>query len=673
MTRFFLPFILFLACVFILGALIAYFAYGASPKRDGQLIVAGLQNQTGIQWNENNAILIEAEHREDVFTALGYAHAADHSWLISLLKKAGKGELADWFGTNLLELDKHARLLGFHDLARETYVNLAEQEQAVLDAYARGINAAFSQQAVQQSEEFVHLDIEPEEWSPWDALTIERLLAWVGTQRLVPSDSTFHQAAQSDSALIRFAADDEAFRSFLHLGGFEHSRSWTAAIADSTSFYHQFVFGDTALQMIQEVLLRLSGEESMVATIPGTLLFPFGKTGNEAWSVFLTSRADIVPTNTQAPPPLFDRLVDDNGTETLLTFPRSSAGLYFKAEPPGVPVSADPEAIVLPGDSLALPPPDSLNGRPESSSDLVEKSPPAWLIQWQGFSPGTDLTMWFDLLWRTDIQPSFTLLKGNGVSVSRTGVASVLGTPEVVLCSESDIIFVTESSQANVVEIDSNSRNTSDWYYSDWAASILPSALEALGHRDSLASSLKDPYAFLNGWKHEFGPESIGASIFDLWMERFRATTGHFPSAEPDSIEFGVYTSSLRKAVDGLIEEHGERPSNWRWMLIQSSRRFFPVWSDSLTSSVPSRYNISHASVGGHPSSFFFGPSVSIPSRRTSSSWMAHVSTANWNNVFVRDKDHSLDSARRPSPPTVERIVHSDTGASEPLVLVPAE
>ena len=128
-----------------------------------------------------------------------------------------------------------------------------------------------------------------------------------------------------------------------------------------------------------------------------------GQGAGRACGVFLTRDLTLVPADSLPPPPLFDRLADRTGNEALLTFPRSPDGLYFKAEPPAptpaaVLASVDSlgEAAIaldsLPGlspgqalaDSLRL----GLRDRPGAPS---LQTPPAWVVRWRGFGPGTEL------------------------------------------------------------------------------------------------------------------------------------------------------------------------------------------------------------------------------------------------------------------------------------------
>ncbi|MDX1438990.1 MAG: penicillin acylase family protein, partial [Rubricoccaceae bacterium] len=225
MSRFVFPFAIIATGLFAVVAAVGYFAYGSSAKHTGRLSLSGLSEEVAVRWSDDGLVTIEASNESDVLAALGYVHAADHAWTIMLLRQAADGELAGWFGADYIELDKHARMLGFSQLARETFSQMPEEQKDLLRSYSRGVNLALSQNEVSQQDEFVLLDIIPQRWNPWDALTIERLISWIGASTVL-TDTTYAAAAQADSVLVRFAATDSTFRGFLRLGGFDQSRAW---------------------------------------------------------------------------------------------------------------------------------------------------------------------------------------------------------------------------------------------------------------------------------------------------------------------------------------------------------------------------------------------------------------------------------------------------------------
>ncbi|MCH7639544.1 MAG: penicillin acylase family protein [Bacteroidetes bacterium] len=681
-----------------MAAVLGYFAYGNEATRSGRLVLDGLQQPAAIQWSEDGSVTVEATGEADLFAALGYVHGADHAWAMTLWRQAALGQLSKWFGPDYVGYDRHARMLGFGALAEETYEAISEEEKALLDAYARGTNLALASTAVTQQDEFVLLDLKPEAWLPWHSLAVERMMAWMGTPGIAAIESiaaSFAAPAHTDSALVRFAAADSLFRGFLHLGGADQSRAWTARIGATTIAVHQLAYGNSALPMLREVTLRVGSAGTLVATVPGTLMLPAGQSETRAWSVFLTSDLTLAPTDSLPPPPLFDRLVDRTGSETLLTFPRSPDGLYFKAEP----LAPTPTAVLASVDSLGeaaivrdSPLADSLRlALRDRPGALSLKTPPAWLVRWRGFAPGTDLGAWRMLL-NGSQPPPFTLFRGDGLLASSDGSATALGSPPVqrtvpgglfvaadaaihFAADRLDMLLGSTDATANPLEPPDPNALVMD-AFSPWAASITPRLIEQLGHRDSLDASIKDAYAFLHGWDYRYDRGSIAASLFETWMTEYRNKTGRLPTTVPDSTMIVILHQTLRDAVEHLKSRHTERASAWRWELIQPGARFFPVWSDTSRGPPPSRYAPLTPGLGGHPTTLRPGPSLVFGGTPAPAVWTAWTITSNWNRTHiyhpVTRRMGFLPGGRRRGEPAPSYAVQRDAEMSSPLFLHPS-
>src|SRR5690606_18616133 len=152
------------------------------------------------------------------------------------------------------------------------------------------------------------------------------------------------------------------------------SRAWAADLDTAgTAFVQQHAYGASALPLVREVTLRRGGRSAVVASVPGTLVFPGGVAGDHTWSVFLTSPVALDTAGTTLPPLAYDRLVDRAGNETLLAVRRGAEGLYFEAEAPRAPVRAD----TLLADTLVT----------DAAGPLASRAgmPPAWVLRWPGF------------------------------------------------------------------------------------------------------------------------------------------------------------------------------------------------------------------------------------------------------------------------------------------------
>src|SRR5690606_38214004 len=138
----------------------------------------------------------------DLIAGLGYVHALDGAWPMALWRQAATGRLSGWFDdSTALALDHHAVALGFEAVARETYAGLSEDEQALLTAYARGVNGAFERGRLSEGDAFVLLDVHADRWEPWDALVVERLVTYLATPPVAPADSVAAATYRAHPAL----------------------------------------------------------------------------------------------------------------------------------------------------------------------------------------------------------------------------------------------------------------------------------------------------------------------------------------------------------------------------------------------------------------------------------------------------------------------------------------
>lgn len=672
------------------AGVLGYFAYGNEPARSGWLTLDGLQQPAAIQWSEDGSVAIEAGGEADLFAALGYVHGTDHAWAMTLWKQAALGHLSQWFGSGYVDYDRHARHLGFGDLAQQTYDALPAEEKTLLDAYAAGANRALASASVVQQDEFVLLDLEPEPWLPWHALAVERMMAWMGTPAIA-ADSSFSALARADSALIRFASADSLFRALLHLGGASQSRAWTARIGSATLAAQQLAYGNSALPLIREVTFRFGSVESLAATVPGTLMLPAGQSDNRIWCVFLTSPQSLIPADSLPPPPRFDRLIDREGNETLLTFPRSAQGLYLKA----APLAPTPTAVPAVRDSLGetavdrdAVPSDSLRLalRAPASAPLL-KAPPAWLVKWPGFDRGSDLNAWRALLNGSQPFP-FALFRGDGLITSSSGEATALGSPPFQRAIPGGLFvaagpvarFAADRLEMLLVSADSTAELSDALMmdtYSPWAASLTPHLIAQLGHRDSLDVSIKDAYAFLRGWDYRFDQGSIAASIFEEWLTTYYDKFASLPTAVADSNVTVALRETLRDAVSQLGAKHGEGASAWRWELVQPGARFFPVWSQTSRGAPPARYEPLKPGFGGHPTTLLLGPSRVFGDHPIPAVWTAWTLTSSWDRMRIYHPVAPTTgfSARGLAldEPLPAYTVRRDVTFSDPLYLRPRE
>jgi len=639
-----------------LGVLTWYLAFGVSPRTADDAAVPGLGAEVSITYDADGLPTIAASSEADLVTGLGYVHAFHGAWPMALWRQAAAGRLSGWLAdSTALALDRHALALGFEALARETYRRLSEDEQALLAAYARGVNRAFERGRLTEGDAFVLLDVHADRWEPWDALAVERLVTYLATPPVAPADSVAAMAYRAHPALRRFVAADSTFRRALGLGGMEHSLAFTVSDSTGSALAQRIVYGTSALPLVREVGLRQGGREMIVATIPGTLMAP-GGAGERAWSIFLTSTASLAQSPAELPEPAYARIVHRNGDETLVTTYRR----------PGALVLFDPAA--------PAPQPTVLRDTAGVVIDTIPAAAPTtWEVRWRGLAPGTDLAAWRALL--AGEEPAFTVLPGDGVLLDADGQARVLGSPAVTRPLPGGVFagahpltrHVADRLAADTVEVGRDGLLADA--FSAWAAGFAPPLIRALGGPGESEDDLRDAAAYLRGWDFRFAPSSVGAAIFVRWMEAHRAATGRLPDPAavaappppPDSLgrvaevpAAALAKQTLRLAVAQMREEFGDDRALWRWQNTQRTEITYPFLEDAR-----GRFAPFHLPDGGHPTTLAWGPSVNFPEATAATAWAALARPSANPSLDVRHRDifGAVRAEIRPDDPVRTRTL----------------
>lgn len=123
---------------------------------------------------------IFGKNDHDTLFALGYAHAQDRLWQMTMLRRTAQGRLSELFGAATLPIDMTVRRLAIYSAARQSLSALRPDTLAKLDAYALGVNARLreiNESALGRGapEFFIFLNaVSP--WSAADSLAIVKLM-----------------------------------------------------------------------------------------------------------------------------------------------------------------------------------------------------------------------------------------------------------------------------------------------------------------------------------------------------------------------------------------------------------------------------------------------------------------------------------------------------------------
>ncbi len=140
--------------------------------------VSGLKDAVTVRRDERGIPYIEAKSSADLCFAQGFVTARDRLWQMDLLRRVARGETAEIFGRVALDQDKRWRKFGFSVVVEETFKDSSLEHRAILEAYARGVNAyiaTLDQKSLPT--EFQILQYSPAPWKPTDSLIIGAILA----------------------------------------------------------------------------------------------------------------------------------------------------------------------------------------------------------------------------------------------------------------------------------------------------------------------------------------------------------------------------------------------------------------------------------------------------------------------------------------------------------------
>src|SRR5687768_12048596 len=168
------------ACLFVSLVPVNVPSSAAQDAAASAFPLKGLKDQVIIKRDERGIPYIEAKNDEDLYFAQGYATAADRLWQMDLVRRTGRGELAEVLGAGpadaALNQDKLHRTYGFAQAAEAEVAQAPPKVVAVLEAYARGVNAyAASLDPKSLPAEFQILRYNFRPWTPADSFIIGKL------------------------------------------------------------------------------------------------------------------------------------------------------------------------------------------------------------------------------------------------------------------------------------------------------------------------------------------------------------------------------------------------------------------------------------------------------------------------------------------------------------------
>ena len=155
--------------VLLLAALVVGAVWLTIPGARQTARIAGQAGPVDITYDADWVPRIHAGSEQDAAAAMGFVHARDRMFQMELMRRAASGRLSEIAGAATLPLDRMMRTLGLRQHAVADLAALPADTRAVLQAYARGVNAWIDLKGRFAAPEFLVLGA-PQRWEPADSL-----------------------------------------------------------------------------------------------------------------------------------------------------------------------------------------------------------------------------------------------------------------------------------------------------------------------------------------------------------------------------------------------------------------------------------------------------------------------------------------------------------------------
>ncbi len=188
------------ALAMLVGFLVYYLASRSLVDYDATHQVTGIFTPVEIVRDNADVPHIFAGNDADVFYALGFAHAQDRLWQMTMLRRTAQGRLSEQFGPRTLKIDELMRRLDLYNLSVSSVRAQNTQTQSILTAYSKGVNAWLTEinkgALGRGAPEFFLFSSQIAPWQPADSIAILKLMA------LQMSGQLEHEVLRAQTSLI---------------------------------------------------------------------------------------------------------------------------------------------------------------------------------------------------------------------------------------------------------------------------------------------------------------------------------------------------------------------------------------------------------------------------------------------------------------------------------------
>jgi penicillin amidase len=174
-------FITILVLGIIAVSLSYYFASRSLPDYNASINVDGVNGPIEIVRDSSNVPHIFAKDDNDIYFGLGYAHAQDRLWQMTMLRRTAQGRLSEVFGETTLSIDDFIRRLDLYRLSSMSLMAQSPEVKAALESYSNGVNSRLRQIQTEAlgrgAPEFFLFPPEIDAWAPTDSIAIIKVMA----------------------------------------------------------------------------------------------------------------------------------------------------------------------------------------------------------------------------------------------------------------------------------------------------------------------------------------------------------------------------------------------------------------------------------------------------------------------------------------------------------------
>ena len=302
-----------------------YLIIRSIPEFNTQYNLEGLRDRVEIIRDRSSIPHIIGSNDNDIFFGLGFVHAQDRLWQMTLMRRTSQGRLSEIFGKKTIKSDILMRELGIYESAKKSLQIQDSDTISALVAYSNGINQwvdTVNKEALGRgAPEFFLFKNKISSWVPEDSLAILNLLAFqlsaniqeeiiraLASQRLSRKEYSL-LFGENPAKKIELSIDHPykqnltktAVNSFKHtiprnedvqlpnkvMGGASNvfAISPSRSVSKSTLLANDPHLSLTAPSIWYLTRLGLKSGDAIGATIPGIPVILSGRTNKTAWGI----------------------------------------------------------------------------------------------------------------------------------------------------------------------------------------------------------------------------------------------------------------------------------------------------------------------------------------------------------------------------------------------------